>query len=101
MRELQKMGYRNVGEVEKLLKNKNLATNADCDINAKKKTKSLTNKDEKQIEEILGKALLSCNPNPERNDCSDPALIRDLAFHKDLQPAWPSVLNALRMLCAM
>jgi hypothetical protein len=83
LRRLQKMGYHKVVEVEKLLKNQKLAINGGCNMNARKKTNDfLAREDEKRIEEILRKAVMFCNHNPEREGCPDQALIRDLLSRK-------------------
>jgi hypothetical protein len=49
-----------------------------------KSNRFMTEEDEQRLGENLRKALVSCNPNPERKGCPDQALIRDLAFHKKI-----------------
>jgi hypothetical protein len=44
----------------------------------------MTEDDEQRLAEGLQKSLVSNNSNPDRKDCPDQKLIRDLAFHKKI-----------------
>jgi hypothetical protein len=50
----------------------------------KKANRFLTREEDKRLGKNLQKVLVSCNPNPERKGCPDQAIIRDLAFHKEI-----------------
>ena len=49
-----------------------------------KKSRFITEDEEKQLGESLRKAFVSSNPSPTRDGCPDSKLIRDLAFHKKI-----------------
>lgn len=47
----------------------------------------MTEDDERRLGASLRKALISDKPNPSREGCPDPKIIRDLAFHKKIGDA--------------
>jgi hypothetical protein len=44
----------------------------------------MTKSEEELRVEILKKAYMSVNPNPERKDCPEPKVLRDVAFHRNI-----------------
>ncbi len=44
----------------------------------------MTKSEEELRVEILKKAYISANPNPERKGCPEPKVLRDVAFHRDI-----------------
>jgi len=44
----------------------------------------MTKSEEELRVEILKKAYMTVNPNPERKGCPEPKVLRDVAFHRDI-----------------
>ncbi|MBN1570719.1 MAG: hypothetical protein JXA73_22950 [Acidobacteria bacterium] len=44
----------------------------------------MSKSEEKQQVEILKKAYMTVHPNPERKDCPEPKVLRDVAFHRNI-----------------